>query len=112
MRAFQINNDITPVDGVAGSKTLKVIYSGNAVGASASSGNFETLSKGDKGTSVVELQETLYKLGYLSDVTGEFDSATVEAVKNCQRRNGLSATGKANQEFLRLVYFGEPTPAW
>lgn len=112
VRAFQINNDITPVDGVAGSKTLKVIYSGNAVGASASSGNFDTLSKGDKGTAVVELQETLYKLGYLSDITGEFDSATVEAVKNCQRRNGMSATGKADQEFQRLVYFGEPTPAW
>ena len=112
VRAFQINNDLTPVDGVAGSKTLKVIYSGNAVGASATSGNYETLSKGDKGNAVVELQETLYKLGYLSDVTGEYDSATVEAVKNCQRRNDMSATGKADQEFQRLIYFGEPTPAW
>ncbi len=112
VRAFQINNDLTPVDGVAGPKTLKVIYSGNALAASVSSGKFDTLSKGDKGTAVVELQETLYKLGYLSDITGEFDSATAEAVKNCQRRNGLSATGKANQEFQRLIYFGEPTPAW
>ena len=112
VRAFQVNNDLSPVDGVAGSKTLKVIYSGNAVGASATSGKYDTLSKGDKGSAVVELQETLCKLGYLSDVTGEFDAATVEAVKNCQRRNGQSATGKADQDFQLLIYMGEPTPAW
>ena len=112
VRAFQSNNGLSSVDGVAGKNTLKVIYSGNAVGATASSGNYATLSKGAKGTAVVELQETLYKLGYLSGVTGEFDSATVEAVKNCQRRNGLSATGKADQEFQRLIYMGEPRPAW
>ncbi len=112
VRAFQINNNLTPVDGVAGSKTLKVLYSGSALGATSTSGKFDTLSKGDKGTAVVELQETLYKLGYLSDVTGSFDDATVEAVKNCQRRNGMSATGKADQDFQVLVYYGEPTPAW
>ena len=112
VRAFQINNDITPVDGVAGSKTLRIVYSGNAVGASATSGRYETLTKGDKGSEVVELQETLCKLGYLSDITGEFDAATVEAVKNCQRRNGLTASGKADQEFQRLIYLREPIPAW
>ena len=112
VRAFQINNDITPVDGVAGPKTLKVIYSNSAMGATAVDGKFDTLSRGSKGTPVVELQETLYKLGYLSEVTGEFDSATEEAVKNCQRRNGMSATGKATQDFQRLLYYGEPTPAW
>ena len=112
VRAFQINNDLTPVDGKAGSKTLKVIYSGNAVGAAATSGKYDTLSKGDKGSAVVELQETLCKLGYLSDITAEFDAATVEAVKNCQRRNGQSATGKADQEFQRMIYMGEPVPAW
>ncbi|MGN0753984.1 MAG: peptidoglycan-binding protein [Aristaeellaceae bacterium] len=112
VRAFQINNNLTPVDGVAGPKTLKVLYSGSALGATSTSAKFDTLSKGDKGTAVVELQETLYKLGYLSDVTGSFDDATVEAVKNCQRRNGMSATGKADQDFQVLVYYGEPTPAW
>ncbi len=112
VRAFQINNDLTPVDGVAGPKTLRVLYSGNAVGATSSEGKYDTLEKGDKGTAVVELQETLYKLGYLSDVTGEYDTATVEAVKNLQRRNGLTATGKANQDLQRLIYYGEPKPAW
>ena len=112
VRAFQINNDISPVDGVAGPKTLKVIYSSKAVGATASSGSYDTLSKGDKGTAVVEMQEKLKKLGYLSEVTGEFDSATVEAVKNFQRRNNLTVNGKANSSTLSKLYSKNPEPAW
>ena len=112
VRAFQINNDISPVDGVAGPKTLKVIYSSKAVGATASSGSYDTLSKGDKGTAVVEMQEKLKKLGYLSEVTGEFDTATVEAVKNFQRRNNLTVNGKANSSTLSKLYSKSANPAW
>jgi peptidoglycan hydrolase-like protein with peptidoglycan-binding domain len=112
VRAFQIQNNLTPVDGVAGSKTLRVLYSGNAVSASSSSGSYTTLSKGSKGTAVVEMQESLYMLGYLGEITGEFDNATVEAVKNFQRRNSLSVTGKADSETLRSLYSGSANPAW
>ena len=112
VRAFQIQNNLTPVDGVAGSKTLRVLYSGNAVSASSSSGSYTTLSKGSKGTAVVEMQESLYMLGYLGEITGEFDNATVEAVKNFQRRNNLSVTGKADSETLRSLYSGSANPAW
>ncbi len=112
VRAFQINNDISPVDGVAGPKTLKVIYSSKAIGATASSGSYDTLSKGDKGTAVVEMQEKLKKLGYLSEVTGEFDTATVEAVKNFQRRNNLTVNGKANSSTLSKLYSKSANPAW
>ena len=112
VRAFQINNDISPVDGVAGPKTLKVIYSSKAIGATASSGSYDTLSKGDKGTAVVEMQEKLKKLGYLSEVTGEFDTATVEAVKNFQRRNGLTVNGKANSSTQSKLYSKSAEPAW
>ncbi len=112
VRAFQVNNNLTPVDGVAGYKTLGVIYSGNAVGAMASSGVYDSLSKNDKGTAVVELQESLYNLGYLSEVTGVFDNATVEAVKNFQRRNGLTESGKATSETQRILYSGGAKPAW
>ncbi|MBR6668314.1 MAG: peptidoglycan-binding protein [Clostridia bacterium] len=113
VRSFQSSNGLTPVDGVAGPKTLRVLYSGNAVPASAaSSSSHDTLSKGSKGTAVVELQESLYNLGYLSEVTGEYDNATVEAVKNFQRRNGLSATGKADNETQRVLYSGSAKPAW
>lgn len=112
VRAFQINNNITPVDGVAGTKTLTVIYSSNAIGASKPSGNYTELSKGDKGTLVVELQEKLAELGYLTEVTGVYDSATVEAVKNFQRRNGISTTGNAGQQTQTALYGSNPTPAW
>jgi len=112
VRAFQVQNGISPVDGVAGSKTLKVLYSGNALSATSSSGSYDSLSKGSKGTLVVELQESLYNLGYLGEITGEFDNATVEAVKNFQRRNGLSVTGKADSETQRVLYSGTANPAW
>ena len=65
---------------MAGSKTLKVLYSGNAISATSSSGNYESLSKGSKGTAVVELQESLYKLGYLSEITGKADNTTQRAI--------------------------------
>ena len=112
VRAFQINNNLTPVDGIAGTRTLKVLYSGKAIGATASSGVYEPLSKGDKGTLVVEMQERLKELGYLSEVTGEFDSATVEAVKNFQRRNNLTVNGKANSSTLSKLYSKNAEPAW
>lgn len=112
VRAFQINNSVTPVDGVAGPKTLKVIYSSEAIGASASSGNYTALKKGDNGTLVVELQESLASLGYLAEVTGTYDSATVAAVKNFQSRNGLTVDGNAGKETQKVLYGGNPTPAW
>ena len=111
VRAFQVNNGLT-ADGVAGSKTLKVIYSSDAIGASVPSGNYTALKKGDKGTLVVELQEKLAELGYLTEVTGEYDSATVEAVKNFQRRNDLTDDGNAGQQTQSVLYGGNPTPAW
>lgn len=112
VRAFQINNSVTPVDGVAGPKTLKVIYSSEAIGATAASGNYTALKKGDNGTLVVELQESLASLGYLAEVTGTYDSATVAAVKNFQSRNGLTVDGNAGKETQKVLYGGDPTPAW
>ncbi len=112
VRAFQVNNDLSPVDGEAGPQTLKVIYSSKALGASATAASFDTLSKGDKGTAVVELQESLCALGYLSEITAEYDNATVEAVKNFQRRNGLNATGKADSATQSRLYSGNATAAW
>ena len=111
VRAFQINNDLDSVDGVAGTQTLKVLYSGKAIAAAAPT-SYTPLSKGDKGSLVVEMQELLVKLGYLSEVTGEYDSATVEAVKNFQRRNALSVDGKAGQETQAVLYSKDPKPAW
>ncbi len=112
VRAFQINNNLTPVDGVAGTKTLKKLYSGSAIGAITPSGIYEPLKKGDKGTLVVEMQEVLASLGYLVEVSGEYDNATVTAVKNFQTRNDLYVDGKAGQETLTVLYGKNPKPAW
>lgn len=112
VRAFQIRNNLTPVDGIAGNRTLQCLYSGNAVAAAAESTTYTALKEGDKGDLVVQLQEQLADLGYLSEVTGRYDSATEEAVRNFQRRNGLSVDGKAGQETLRLLYSGNPKTAY
>lgn len=112
VRAFQIRNGVTPVDGIAGQKTLQVLYSSKAIPASAAVTEYETLRKGDRGNSVVEMQDSLQQLGYLYDVTGYYDDATVEAVKSFQRRNGLEVDGAAGQETLRVLYSRNPVPAY
>ncbi|MGN0795277.1 MAG: peptidoglycan-binding protein [Aristaeellaceae bacterium] len=112
VRAFQIRNDVTPVDGIAGNKTQQVLYSSNAVGAAAAVTQYTTLRKGDRGNSVVEMQDSLQQLGYLSEATGYYDDATVEAVKNFQRRNGLTVDGTAGQDTLRVLYSEHPVPAY
>ncbi len=112
VREFQIRNDITPVDGIAGNKTQQALYSDNAIAAAADTSEYTTLRKGDRSSAVVEMQEALQRLGYLSEVTGYYDDATVEAVKNFQRRNGLSADGSAGQETLRVLYKGNPRTAY
>ncbi len=97
VRAFQSRNKLEPVDGIAGNKTLQKLYSSSAIPATAASTDYETLEKGDKGNEVVELQDVLQQLGYLTrdQVTGVYDTNTVEAVKLFQQYNGLNVDGKA-----------------
>ena len=105
VRAFQIQNKITPVDGVAGTKTLSRMYSSDATAATASNVNYETASEGMKGEVVVEIQDCLVQMGYLEKVTGVYDAATVEAVKAFQSANGLKPDGKCGEKTL-LILFG------
>ena len=112
VRAFQIRNDLSPVDGIAGSRTLTRLYSDKAIAAQAAVTEYSTLRKGDRGNSVVEMQDSLQQLGYLSEPTGYYDDATVEAVRSFQRRNGLTVDGTAGQETLRLLYSSNPVPAY
>lgn len=105
VRAFQIQNNITPVDGVAGTKTLSRMYSSDAIAATAANMNYETASAGMKGELVVEIQDCLVQMGYLESVTGEYDDATVAAVKAFQSANGLTPDGKCGEKTL-LILFG------
>ena len=105
VRAFQIQNKISPVDGVAGTKTLSRMYSSDAIAATAANVDYETASEGMKGEVVVEIQDCLVQMGYLEKVTGEYDDATVAAVKAFQSANGLTPDGKCGEKTL-LILFG------
>ena len=104
VRAFQIENGLTPVDGVAGAKTLERLYSGEAVSASASDVDYDTARPGDRGELVVEIQDCLIQMGYLDSITGVYDEATEAAVKAFQRKNGLTADGVAGGRTLEMLF--------
>ena len=105
VRAFQIRNQVEPVDGIAGNITLQKLYSADAVSATADDEYYETLRPGDIGDAVVQLQDVLHQLGYLTkDATGIYDDDTTDAVKAFQRKNGLKVDGIAGQETQALLY--------
>ncbi|MGN0762672.1 MAG: peptidoglycan-binding protein, partial [Aristaeellaceae bacterium] len=104
VRAFQMQNNLSPVDGIAGNKTLQKLYSSSAIAASTPNTNYTTLEKGDKGDLVVQLQDCLVQLGYMSTRNGVYDDTTVEAVKNFQRYNGLTVDGKAGAETQKKLF--------
>ena len=66
-----------------------------------------SVSLGDEGTDVSELQRRLVELGYLQDVTGEFGIYTQKAVKAFQKANNLSADGAIGQETREMLYSDE-----
>ena len=60
-----------------------------------------TCGPGDSGSAVKKVQQRLKKLGYFSGkVDGDYGNATKTAVKNFQKRNGLTANGKVNSKTL------------
>ena len=104
VRAFQIQNKLTPVDGVAGSATLAKLYSADAVPASAAAVDYDTVRPGDRGELVVEIQDCLEQMGYDVPITGVYDDATEAAVRAFQRANGLTADGVAGSRTLALLF--------
>ncbi len=104
VRAFQIQNKITPVDGVAGSVTLGKMYSPDAVAATAASVNYETAQEGASGDLVVQIQDCLVQMGYLDEITGVYDDTTVAAVKAFQSANGLKVDGKCGELTLQVLF--------
>ena len=111
VRAFQSNNGLK-VDGVAGRDTLKKMFSSSAKAASSSDESYEKLKRGDSGNAVMELQDALKSLGYLSEATGIYDDATYYAVMSFQLNNGLSADGIAGNETQSKLYSGSAKSAY
>ena len=115
-KAFQRMNDLK-VDGAAGPESLKLIYSNDALDASGVrigdqfSGTSDTvvsevLTAGMSGEQVRDIQKRLAALGYLSSsyVTGVYDTATQQAVRQFQQANGLSADGQAGSATQSQLY--------
>ena len=60
-----------------------------------------TCAPGDSGSAVRKVQQRLKKLGYYTGkVDGDYGKGTQTAVKNFQKRNGLTANGKVNSKTL------------
>ncbi|PYG86929.1 peptidoglycan hydrolase-like protein with peptidoglycan-binding domain [Ruminiclostridium sufflavum DSM 19573] len=86
VKHLQENNGLI-ADGYIGPATKDLLMSGDVAE--------NALTIGDSGDDVSNIQKYLKKLGYLSSITGYFGSDTHDAVVNFQKRNGLSADGKA-----------------
>ena len=104
VRAFQIQNKITPVDGIAGTKTLNKLYSSDAISATAANTDYGTVQQGDKGDLVVQVQDCLVQMGFLDEINGVYDDETVAAVKAFQTANGLKADGKCGAMTLQILF--------
>ena len=104
VKAFQERNRLT-VDGVAGTDTLKVLYSSSAKEAEDEDDEVsEELRAGSYGPEVKTLQRRLKELGYYKNsIDGSYGSLTVAAVKAFQKRNGLTVDGVAGRTTLNKL---------
>ena len=108
VRAFQIQNKISPVDGIAGNSTLTRLYSSDAIPDTAPSATYTTLRSGDSGENVLELKDALLQLGYETTRNAEYDYSTEMAVRQFQQRNGLHVDGVAGEDTQRRLYSANP----
>ena len=87
------------IDGIYGSETKKLLFSDEA--------KRYTVSVGISGTDVREIQERLKDLDYLDKVTGYFGEETEAAVKEFQKRNGLTVDGTVGAKTKDVLFSGE-----
>lgn len=86
-------------DGIAGPRTLTLLYAQNSVAApepttAPTTNATQTVRQGDVNSVVKTMQKRLIELGYLSGTAdGIFGSQTLSAVKAFQRKNGLKSDG-------------------
>ncbi len=110
VKAFQKANKLD-ADGVAGQKTLELLYalapayapaSGGSTSPTATPGSTK-LQDGDSGADVLNLQNNLIKLGYSLKADGKFGDTTKAAVKAFQKAYGLTADGIAGTATLNKI---------
>ena len=110
--AFQQKNDY-PATGIMDANIQAFLYSGEVKNAKGEKTKVKTLSpvkgvsmkRGNTGALVTKLQKRLIELGYLSGkASGIYDADTIAAVRNFQKKNGLTSNGTANEDTQNLLY--------
>ncbi len=103
--------------GIATAALQTKLFSGDAkryaepTPAPAQGTSYETLSPGDTGTRVKQLQQRLKELGYFTaNVGGNYLTETTKAVKSFQDALGLETTGVATASLQRKL-FASSAPA-
>lgn len=73
---------------------------------------YEPLTLGDESNDVLAMQTRLAELGFLTaEYGGVYGEVTAEAVKAFQEKNGLEATGNADETTLTLLFSEEAVAA-
>ncbi len=104
VRNFQSRNSLA-VSGMIDSKTASVLLSTKAVYANNPLAPTYVLYVGDSGEAVKQLQRELRKTFYYDGkITGNYDAATITAVKRYQRSVGLKVDGKAGYKTKTSLY--------
>ncbi|NLB90162.1 MAG: SH3 domain-containing protein [Clostridiales bacterium] len=113
IKQFQKKNDLK-VDGLAGAETRELLYSMQALPATAKpapspaplpSPPKNPVKKGDTGDDSALVQERLADLGYYQGmIDGIFGSSSVTALQQFQQQNYLQADGVAGKETLVLLF--------
>lgn len=107
---FQRINGIS-VSGQADLATQTLLYHGNPKNSAGlqvdvvEQPTYPLLSRGSEGELVKNLQTRLYELGYYTKkIDGDYGSGTYNAVKEFQKKAGLTQNGIANQDTQLLLY--------
>lgn len=128
VKAFQKKNQLT-ADGTAGSATLSLLYSTDALSVTAATPTPQpgtkaaatptpapaddgNLRKGSSGDAVKAMQEQLIRLGYLTGkADGVFGTRTYEALVAFQKANKLGVDGVAGSKTLKKLSSSSAVPA-
>ena len=104
VKQFQSRNDLV-VDGYLGPTTMVVLHSKSATP--------NGLVIGETGDTVKRVQELLSRYGYMSssNCTGYFGEITEAAVKEFQRKNGLTADGNVGMRTMAKLTDGNAVKA-
>ena len=101
-----------PSTGIVDPNLQAFLYSGQPTDAAGSARKVSTISPaatsikpGNTGDEVGRIQARLIELGfYTGSVTNKYDSATQSAVKNFQKKNGLTADGVVGESTYEALF--------